>query len=258
MVRIGTCGYSRYQPQGGWKSRYKDKLQAFADAFPAVELNRTFYKLPMVKTAKKWREEVPEEFAFTVKAWQAITHPTSGVTWRKRKEKLTPEQEREFGYLNPHAVVFDAWDETAAVAETLRAPVVLLQTPSGFGPNDRNLGNLRAFLREIDRHGMEIAWEPRGEWNNHLDSIGELCEELRVIHVVDLLRREPQSTGETAYVRLHGLNERETDNDYDYSEEELRELARRLEELEQRYETVYCMFNNFEMYPNAQRLMELI
>ena len=68
--------------------------EPFAATFSCVELNRTFYKLPMVKTTRKWREEMPEDFVFTVKAWQAITHPTSGVTWRKRKEKLSEEQAR--------------------------------------------------------------------------------------------------------------------------------------------------------------------
>lgn len=258
MIRVGTCGYSRYQPEGDWKSRYKDKLQAFADVFPAVELNRTFYKLPMAKTARKWREEVPEEFEFTVKAWQAITHPTSTVTWRKRKEKLTSEQEQEFGDLNPHPLVFDAWEESCKIAGELRSPVVLLQTPSGFGPVETNVANLRGFFENVDRHGMEVAWEPRGEWNDRLDLIGELCEEIEIIHVVDLMRREPRSAGRTAYIRLHGLNERETDYDYEYTEEELQELARRLQKLEQRHEKVYCMFNNYEMYPNAGRLMEIL
>ncbi|MCF8080527.1 MAG: hypothetical protein K9K88_14705 [Desulfobacterales bacterium] len=47
-IKVGTCGYSRYQPGGDWKDKYKSKLQAFSKAFEAVEINRTFYKLPMV------------------------------------------------------------------------------------------------------------------------------------------------------------------------------------------------------------------
>lgn len=258
MIRIGTCGYSRYQPGRNWKARYRDKLQAFAHAFSCIELNRTFYKLPMVKTARKWREEVPEDFVFTVKAWQAITHPTSGVTWRKRKEKLSEEQARQFGDLNPHLLVLEAWEETCAVARALESPVLLIQTPSAFGPSEENIANLRSFLSEADRHGLDIAWEPRGAWNEELDLVAELCEELRIIHVVDIMRREPRSGGNLAYLRLHGLNERETDYDYDYSEEELGEIAGRLRSLERRYKTVYCMFNNYEMYPNARRLQELL
>ena len=258
MIRIGTCGYSRYQPEGEWKSRYNDKLQAYADSFDAVELNRTFYKLPMTKTAGRWRKEVPEEFVFTVKAWQAITHPTSGVTWRKRKEKLSQEELDGYGNLNPTRVVFDAWEQTCSVAREPRAPVVLLQTPSSFSPEEQNVENLREFASKVERHGMKIAWEPRGEWNNRLDLVEELCSQLDLIHVADIMRREPRSAGDTAYIRLHGLNERETDYDYDYKEEELQELARQLRKLESRYTRVYCMFNNYEMYSNALRLEEIL
>ncbi|MCF8053110.1 MAG: hypothetical protein K9L59_17870 [Desulfobacterales bacterium] len=47
IIKIGTCGYSRYQPGGNWKDRFQSKLQAYSDAFEVVEINRTFYKLPM-------------------------------------------------------------------------------------------------------------------------------------------------------------------------------------------------------------------
>lgn len=57
MIKIGTCGYGCYNPGKNWKERYKSKLQAYS----VCELNRTFYKLPMRKTAEQWR--------------QAITHP---------------------------------------------------------------------------------------------------------------------------------------------------------------------------------------
>ncbi|TEU13922.1 MAG: DUF72 domain-containing protein, partial [Hadesarchaea archaeon] len=31
------------------------------------------YKLPMVKTAERWRAEAPGDFEFALKAWQAIS-----------------------------------------------------------------------------------------------------------------------------------------------------------------------------------------
>src|SRR5205823_6010626 len=42
--------------------------------FNSVEVNSTFYKLPMAKTVAKWATEVPNHFRFTFKLWQEITH----------------------------------------------------------------------------------------------------------------------------------------------------------------------------------------
>ncbi len=52
-IKIGTCGYGYYDPGEGWKEEYKSKLQAYTDEFETGEINKTFYKLPMEKTAKK-------------------------------------------------------------------------------------------------------------------------------------------------------------------------------------------------------------
>ena len=43
---------------------------------------------------------------------------------------------------------------------------------------------------------------------------------------------------------------------YDYSESELEQLAQKLTELAEQRRTVYCMFNNDNMFANAQTLMK--
>lgn len=103
MIKIGTCGYSYYKPGQGWKEQYESKLQAFSDSFSHLELNKTFYKLPMVKTASRWRNEVSSDFEFSVKAWQAITHPVSSPTWNNRRDGLNDEQREQFGYFTEDA-----------------------------------------------------------------------------------------------------------------------------------------------------------
>ncbi len=258
MIHIGTCGYSRYQPGGDWKAQYADKLQAYADRYPAVELNRTFYKLPMARTAAKWREEVPESFDFTVKVWQAVTHPTSSVTWRKRKEKLSDEEREGFGNLQPVPVTMEAWERTMEIVDALRASVCVVQTPAGFGPTEEHVENLRAFFTKVDRHGAAVAWEPRGEWNESLDLVEDVCRDLDLIHIVDPFRRDPRTRGGTAYLRLHGRNPKETDYHYSYDRPEIEELARKVRALHADHDRVYCMFNNDDMYANAAMLQEIL
>lgn len=257
-IVVGTCGYGYYPPPEGWKQRYESKLQAFSHVFPAVELNRTFYKLPMVRTAQRWRREAADDFVFTVKGWQALTHPTSSPTWRKRRDGLTERQQEHFGYLRSAQEVVDAWRETRERAEALDAPICVLQTPGSFDCTDDHEEDMRELLNEIERGDIQLAWEPRGDWKQQPDRVQRICDDLDLVHVVDLMRREPVSAHPTAYVRLHGLNEDEYDYDYDYSDGELEELAGRLERLAGEHDRVYCMFNNFEMYDNARTLMDLL
>lgn len=256
--KIGTCGYSFYNPPEGWKEEYESKLQAYSEAFEVGEINRTFYKLPMVKTAERWRREAFEDFEFTFKAWQALTHPTNSPTWRKKKDKLSEEQKENFGYLRPNQEVIDAWEQTRKRAEALEARVVVLQTSAGFDCSAENEGNMRELLSSVDRGDLELAWEPRGDWKENPEKVRGICDDLDLIHIADLMRRDPVSDHPIAYIRLHGLNEDEYNYDYDYSGEELEELADKLRELADEHEIVYCMFNNYEMYENAQSLMEIL
>lgn len=258
MIKIGTCGYGYYSPVRGWKEKYKSKLQAFSQEFKTCEINKTFYKLPMTKTLYRWREEVAEDFEFTLKAWQAITHPTNSPTWRKYKQKLSPEQLENFGNFRPNKEVIEAWKETKERAEALQAKICIFQTSGKFNWSEKNEKNMRKFFSEIDRENLELAWEPRGDWNQHLDKVKHICDSLGLIHIVDLMRREPVSKHPLTYIRLHGLNPKEYDYNYDYSKEELKELAGKLKKLNQKYQTVYCMFNNYEMFNNARRLMEIL
>lgn len=257
-IKIGTCGYGGYTPPGDWKKRYADKLQAYADLFDGVEINRTFYKLPMVKTTERWRREVPEDFEFSIKAWQAVTHPATSPTWRKHLDQLTEEAKEKIGLFRPNREVRKAWEETMKRAEALDAAVCVLQCPAAFDSTEQNEKNMRQFFDKVESGSTALAWEPRGNWNEHPDRIRELCRDLNLVHVVDILRRDPVSSQPIAYIRLHGLNRREYDYNYDYSEEELKRIADKLKTLSGSHDKVYCMFNNNNMFENANRLREIL
>lgn len=259
-VRVGTCGYGYYDPPAGWKDGFESKLAAFADAFDLVELNRTFYDLPMVRTAERWRREVDAvdpDFEFAVKAWQALTHPTSSPTWRD-VDDLTDAQRQGFGYLRPNEATREAWAETRAIAEALEAEVVLLQTPPSFDASDAHEANLRELLSTVDRDDIALGWEPRGDWTDHPSRVESICEDLDLIHVVDILRdgSGPRSPHPYAYTRLHGLNDDPYDYDYAYNGDELDALAATLDGLADAHERVYCLFNNFGMFEDAAAICE--
>lgn len=76
-ILAGTSGFSYKEWKGSF---YPHDLPAaamlsyYAERFPAVEINNTFYRLPNEGTLLQWAEQVPESFRFVLKASQSITH----------------------------------------------------------------------------------------------------------------------------------------------------------------------------------------
>lgn len=134
--------------------------------------------------------------------------------------------------------------------------MVVVQTPPSFGCTDEHESNLRELLDTVDRGGLTVAWEPRGDWPDHPDRVAAVCDDLDLVCVVDVMRDDPVADHDVAYTRLHGMNEDPYDYAYDYTDAELDELAGELECLAGDHERVYCLFNNDEMDANATALAE--
>lgn len=76
-VRVGTSGYSYKEWKGHFypeKIAAKDMLHFYAERFPTVEINNTFYKMPTEPVLRGWSEQVPESFRFVIKGSKRITH----------------------------------------------------------------------------------------------------------------------------------------------------------------------------------------
>ena len=74
---IGTSGFSYPEWKGNFypeKMAAKDMLKFYAGRFPTVEINNTFYRMPREALLLGWAEQVPEHFAFVIKASKRITH----------------------------------------------------------------------------------------------------------------------------------------------------------------------------------------
>ena len=74
---IGTSGWSYEHWAGDFYPAglaARDRLSFYAERFPTVEINATFYRLPSEAMVRGWRERVPEGFAFAVKGSRFITH----------------------------------------------------------------------------------------------------------------------------------------------------------------------------------------
>jgi uncharacterized protein YecE (DUF72 family) len=135
----------------------------------------------------------------------------------------------------------------------------LIQCPPSFQATPDNVRNLTRFLTEIDRGGLTVAWEPRGNWFEKPQLVRKLCDKLRIVHVVDLLRQDPASPGSLLYCRLHGLGKREVNYSYRYTDTDLQQLARKLTAAEKiGCAEAYILFNNVSMFEDAKRFSKLV
>jgi len=124
---VGTSGYSYKEWKGSFypeKIPAKDMLAYYAAHLHAVELNNTFYRMPQPGMIESWKAQVPENFRFSVKAPQVITH------FRRLK---------------------DAGPQTRAMLKTVsaledRLGAVIFRFPEDF---KKDLGRLEKFLKEL-------------------------------------------------------------------------------------------------------------
>lgn len=137
-VYAGTSGFSYKEWKGSFypeKLPAKDMLSYYATRLHAVEINNTFYRLPKKELLESWKEQVPSEFRFSVKASQRITH-----------FKRLKDVQQESSYLL----------ETVAALEDRLGPV-LFQLPPNM---KKDLERLEVFVKDLPK-GTRAAFEFR-------------------------------------------------------------------------------------------------
>ena len=135
---VGTSGYNYPEWRGTFypEKFSTDKMLAYyAERFPTVEINYTFYRMPTEKLLQGWSDGTPERFTFTLKAPRRITHDAK----LQRCE--------------------DTLHAFCRAARTLgpKLAVLLFQLPPNF---KKNADLLRAFL-ELLPEGTRAAFEFR-------------------------------------------------------------------------------------------------
>jgi uncharacterized protein YecE (DUF72 family) len=234
MINVGCCGFPV-------------KRDIYYQNFPVVEVQQTFYQLPQIVTGRRWKEEAPPDFEFTMKAWQLITHEPSSPTYRRLRTVILEEKKKDYGFFKGTEEVDEAWLRTADFARVLDVKKIVFQSPASFYPSNGHIKNLRQFFKKIEKQSFTFVWEPRGKWERK--EVERLCKELNIIPCLDLFDGSPIRAS-LLYVRLHG----KTGYRYHYSEEDLIEL----QEKARPYPQSYLMFNNLSMYEDAHRLKKLL
>ncbi|MGQ9644909.1 MAG: DUF72 domain-containing protein [Thermodesulfobacteriota bacterium] len=234
MIKVGCCGFPV-------------KRETYYQVFSVVEVQQTFYQLPRLETGKRWREEAPPNFEFTMKAWQLITHEPSSPTYRRLRMNIPEKKKKNYGFFKETEEVEEGWQKTAEFARALGVEKIVFQSPASFTPSERSIRNLMHFFQKRKTHSFIFIWEPRGQWERW--ETERLCRELGIVPCLDPFEGEP-ARGDLLYIRLHGRKGYR----YTYSEEEMRELV----EKGTSYHQAYFMFNNGSMYEDALQMKRLL
>jgi len=222
-ILLGTSGWDYpewvgrvYPPHG-----VADKLHYFAEQFPIVEVNSTFYRLPAPSVAASWVKRTPSRFRFAAKFPQTITHDL----------KLVGADQELARFLAVVAPIRDAGRFAAA----------LLQLPPSlpFEP-----ATVRAFYASLPRD-LPVAVEFR-ERSWLVPESYALLREFGLAHAIVDGPHLPvvlEVTAPFAYLRWHGHGH-PLWYDYTYSAEELAAWVPRLRALAAEVPRVYGFFNN--------------
>ncbi len=217
---IGTSGWSYssfkdvFYPQ---ELTSKDWLKFYSSHFNTVEINVTFYRTPRPFTFKKWYEETPKDFVFSIKAPKIITH-------NKKLREVEESLKTFFKSLIP-------------LQE--KAKVVLFQLPPSLKYEKILIENFLKLLSEDYRYVIEIR-----HLSFHNEEFVELLEKYKVcLCFSDCGSRYPswyeRKTTDFLYLRLHGSPQLYVSN---YEKERLKTYA----EIIQKYKPslAYVYFDN--------------
>jgi uncharacterized protein YecE (DUF72 family) len=270
-IRVGTCSWADESLSALWYPPHartaEGRLRHYAEHFDTVEVNSSFYAMPVAETASNWAKRTPEGFVFHVKAFAMMTrHPV-------RPEQLPPDLREgaevdDRGRIHPsrelRTEVFDRFlHGIGPLGEAGKLGGILVQLPPYIVRKPESLDYLIWARERLEGHPMLVEFRHRS-WLEP-DVADETLAFLRSIDatyvMVDAPRTDAKNvvptvvgrTGTDAYLRLHGRNAGTWNVrgrsaaerfDYLYSDEELEEWVPPLRELAETAGTVWVMFNN--------------
>lgn len=192
-------------------------FEHYAASFDTVEINASFYRLPLAQTFDGWRDKAPAGFRYAVKVNRFITH--------NKKLANCAEPLAEF----------------VALARRLGPALgpLLHQLPPSLHRND---GRLAAYLALLPRDLEHVVEFRHASWYDEavlalLDAHGAGF----VAHDLVGLVTPRWASGRTAYVRFHGTSGKYVGR---YSDVQIAEWARWLTEQRSLGRSAWAYFNN--------------
>lgn len=202
--------YPEGLPQKRWFERY-------AEEFDTVEINASFYRLPLASTFEAWDEKAPPGFRYAVKVNRFITHMKKLVDCEVEVDRFLALARGLKEKLGPH----------------------LYQLPPSL---HQNPDRLAAFLSRLPKDLEQVVEFRHKSWYDE-----EILDLLNahgigfVTHDLEGLKSPRWASGRTAYVRFHGTQGRYWGR---YSDDELLDWSSWCVQQAEQGRNVWCYFNN--------------
>ena len=294
-VRIGTASWTDptmtapgvfYPPDA---TTAEDRLVYYANQFPIVEVDATYYALPSRRQGELWLERTPPGFTFDIKAHALMTGQPSEVKRLPKdiRESLPAElldQKRVYARDLPNEIEDEIWARFLDGIEPLRSSgklgAVFLQYPRWFFPTSESRDEI---VKARDRLGdTPFAVELRhASWFNEKNrerTIGFLDKYQIPFVMVDAPPGTKSSvppvtvvsSPRLAVVRFHGRRTETWEKSgipvverfrYLYDEGELGEWVPRIREAADQVPEIHVLMNNcYANYgtTNAREIAELL
>ncbi len=253
MILIGTSGYSFpdwagvFYPEG---LPERKRLAFYAEEFPVVEINASYYRLPTRRLFGEMRKRAPSGFLFWVKLYQGLTH----------EKTLDPKE-------------LKAMAESVEPLEAAgQLSGLLAQFPWGFRREEDSWERLNRLREGLGSRPLAVEFRHRS-WDRP-----EVYDRLRQWGCTYCIVDEPRMsnlmppvvkiTSPMAYFRFHGRNRESwwsgsgSDRyDYSYSTRELQGWKEKIVQASTKARQVFVFFNNChagQAAKNAQTLREML
>ena len=270
-ILVGTASWSDPGFVRHWypkKLRAYERLGWYAQHFEMVEVNSTFYSVPDSRMVERWCAATPDGFIFDVKLHQLFSfHATAAKllppdlqqraeTDAKGKVKLT--------LVLQEAMIRVFLRSVSILRGAGKLGVLLLQLSPAFSPHKHKLEELEHLIEMLGDYPLAIEFRNRN-WviGEQLKSTIDFLKQHDAVFVnVDGPTAEhftimPSDLDEItnpslAYLRLHGRNARgyvtgktvAARFNYDYTDNEIAEVAERSKKLARATRQLHVIFNN--------------
>jgi uncharacterized protein YecE (DUF72 family) len=219
-IHIGTSGWHYRHWKGPF---YPEKLAAskmleyYAQHFDTVELNNTFYRLPIETGVENWRSSSPPGFCFAAKGSRFLTH---------MKKLKDPE------------IGLERFFERIDLLRPKLGPIVFQLPPFWEVDEQRLEGFLRALPK---RHRYAFEFRNPTWHNDRIHRILRKHNAAFCIFEIAGFASEFPITADFTYIRLHGPGGAYQGS---YSRETLQQWADRIDVWRKELRAVYIYFDN--------------
>src|SRR5438067_3181009 len=270
-ILVGTASWTdpgfveRWYPK---KMAAHERLAWYAQHFAMVEVNSTFYSVPDARTVERWCATTPDNFTFDVKLHQLFS-------FHSTPRKLLPPELQRFAQTDAKEKVSASPALRDALLESFLRPmsilqsagklgVFLLQLSPAFSPRKHELSELEPLIEQLVDWPLAIEfrnrnWVAGDQQKATIDflrkrRVGFVNVDAPAANHFSIMRSDLNEITNPAltYLRLHGRDAKAyltgktvaARFDYDYSDEEISDIADRCEKLTAKAKAVHVVFNN--------------